>query len=126
MTSPGPPTAIVTSLNRVYQKLKGCQRLLANPTPASILGCAAGMGEVRMELEKCLPAIQATPGAMRAEVREQLSLVVVEFRHSTALLHNAAELYDGWKKVLASYLGGYTRTGAPARILCQRRVVLKV
>jgi hypothetical protein len=83
------------------------------------------MTEVRMELEWLASTLGSAPLEERHSLREKAGAAVDAFRHATRLLENAAGLSQGWARMLASYLRGYTREGAPAALRYDTETLLR-
>jgi hypothetical protein len=113
-------------LDRIAEKLRQCQRLLVSANATAMLNCGTKISEVRIELEGLVCAVEAAPDEARALLRPKVAAACDEQRHAAKLLKKAAALNEGWSRVLASFLRGYTRSGAPAELACERQTLLRV
>jgi hypothetical protein len=49
-----------------------------------------------------------------------------QLAHVNVMFREAGVLFGGWKRVLSTRLGGYTRQGRPAPLRCRKNVAMKI
>lgn len=60
-----------------------------------------------------------------AEVRRRAAAAQEELIAATLLYQRSAQFYAGWTKLFSARRCGYTRSGAPARLVCSQQSAVR-
>jgi hypothetical protein len=133
------PCALPAELSRAAQPQKP-------PTPADLLQQAraglqyvarflefpnaAGLENARRCLQVVIGQIQTYQAVTRSQDtsahRRAKEALQQELLHINIMFREAGGLFGGWKRVLSTRLGGYTRHGRPAPLRCRQHVAMKI
>jgi hypothetical protein len=123
----------LSKLRQARARLSDVQRVLAAAsTPKEIGGCAPLLEEAILALQ-AIPSLPGGPNhAVESEAVETGAELAREFAELQfelgvvrRLIEGGADFYQGWARVLAAVLTGYTPSGEPAALTAQGSVSLE-
>ena len=123
----------LSKLRQARARLSDVRRVLAGAsTPQEIGGCAPLLEEAILALQAipsrpagCLAGGPDHADETAAELAREFAALQFELGVVRRLIDGGADFYQGWARVLAAVLSGYTPSGEPAALPAQGSVSLE-
>jgi len=108
--------------------LARARQLLLNPTAEAVLQCEFAMNEVADRLRqfpRSLARAEEAGRANRADLQRAAAALKEDLSQVTILYHKSSQFYASWTRLFSAKRCGYTRRGAPARLVCSHQFVVR-
>jgi hypothetical protein len=126
--APVSPFKAPTALDFLEQARAGLEyvaRFLEHPNAAGLENAARCLQVIFGQLQT-YQALTRGQSRDTAEQRKAKEAVQEQLLHVNVMFKEAGVLFGGWKRVLSTRLGGYTRQGRPAPLRCRKNVTTKI
>jgi hypothetical protein len=119
----GDPAAAAKQLEAM---VRDARRMLTAPTPEILDECCHRLAEAAGVLRQLQTGLPSGDAKRDAALRALLGDLRAEIARLTILLDGAAAFHNGWVRLAASMVAGYTAEGTPAQPETAPRVMLEV